>query len=137
MPNRTPRTDRRTALLPAGALALASLLGFLALAANGGDIAPRLDQWYLVGFVGLFLVGATLVPAIPVYLFVRHGVVSPIAVLVADVVFWLVAVPTVGTTDGSTILFTVLYWPVYVALYAVAAGVEHRFRTDGGSPAPG
>lgn len=137
MPDPTPPTDARTALLAAGGIGLASLLSFLALAATGGNVASRFDQWYLIGFIGLFLIGAVLVPATPVYLYLRYGLVSPAAILVADAVFWLVVVPTVGITDGSTLPFIVLYWPAYIALYAVATGVERWLRAGGNSPTPG
>lgn len=137
MPDLTPPTDARTALLIAGAIGLASFAGFLALAATGGDVAPRFDMWYLIGFVGLFIVGTVIVPATSIYLYLRYGLVSPVVVLIADVAFWLIVVPTVGTTDGSTLPFVVLYWPAYLALYAIVAGVERWFRTSGGSPVPG
>jgi hypothetical protein len=132
MSSLTPPTSRRTALLAASAVGVASLAAFLTVAA-GGDISPRLDLWYLVGFVGLFAVGAFVTPAVPVYAYLRHGLRSPLVVFAADLLLWFVVVPSVGAPDASTLPFAVGYWPVYLALFAVAGWLERRFGGRGRS----
>lgn len=125
-------TDLHWALVGGGAAGVAGLAVVLA-AGEWGDRTPRLEGRYLLVFVGGVVAGSFVTFGVPVAAFLRYGLVAPLAVLAADVLFWT----ALASGDAPGRFFAVVLWPVVLLAYAAAAAVELLLRGSLALPAVG
>ena len=95
---------------------------------TGAEGVPETNrEWLqLVGWIGL---GGILTAGVPVVLYLRYRLLSPILVLVVESTFWIVPdLVSTNTGDAPGYFFAVALWPVYLGLYSVAAALEYRLR---------
>ena len=104
-----------------GSIALVLLMS----AGSWGDLTPRLDSSYLVGFIGGFVVGTVLTVGLPVLLFLRYGLRAPIAVFIVNLTFWLVVA---GGGDAPGWFFAIAVWPLPVSSYLLVGLLERWLR---------
>jgi hypothetical protein len=118
----TPPTSRRAAVL-SGLLAAAV---YLLLAYH---VARLTEPSFSGGSYLLLYIYAVGAIGIPVAAWLRYGLRSPFAVMVAVLVFWHVLVLLFGN-DGDAPVFAVALGiaPVYVIAYVLIGGVEYLFR---------
>jgi hypothetical protein len=123
--------DTRVALiaaLGASGIALAVLLGYLAATgtldfprpATGEKLAELAGQ-----FLGFYVLGATATVGVPVFLYLRFNLVSPLVVMGGEVAFWTVFARG-GDAPGA--FFAVAFWPAYLAAYLAVGGAEYLLR---------
>lgn len=118
------RSDLRSAVaagLVAGLVALVLLLT----TGSWGDLTPRFDTNYLLGFVGSFVVGTLLTVGLPVTLYLRYRLRTPIVVLIGNLGFWLVIA---GGGDAPGWFFAMATWPISVVAYCLVGVVERWLR---------
>ena len=105
----------------------ALVLGYTALPFSGVSVGVPL--WQTVGFSGLTSLGTI---GVPVVLWGRYRLRTPLAFMGVTLLFWhvVVEVPPVasGQADSPGFLFVFLLAPVYVVVYGLLAGVEYRLR---------
>lgn len=69
---------------------------------------------------------------VPVFLWVRYQIRSPVALLVGILLFWhvLVYVPPIGTGEGDSpgFLFVFVWSPIYIVAYGILTVGEYWFR---------
>ncbi|MFC6786453.1 hypothetical protein ACFQFH_11295 [Halobaculum halobium] len=125
------RTAR--AVLVAAAVSVAytaTVIGYSLLPSSGISISGT--PWHAVVLYSAFATGTV---GVPVFLWLRARLKSPVVLLAAILLFWhvLVEFPPIGSGQGDSpgFLFVFLWSPFYVLAYAALAGGEHRLRTRG------
>lgn len=109
------------------------VIGYALLPISGIDVGEPV--WQTIGFSGLMSLG---VIGIPVALWGRYHLRSPLAFMAVVLLFWhvLVEFPPIGSgrNDSPGFLFVFVLAPVYVVVYGLLAIVEYRRRSrDTGS----
>lgn len=112
----------------ASVLYTAIVLGYTVLPFSGIGIGDPV--WLTVGVSGLTSLG---VIGVPVVLWGRYRLRTPLACMALILLFWhvLVEFPPIGSGQGDSpgFLFVFVLAPIYVIVYAILAGVERRFRS--------
>lgn len=76
-------------------------------------------------FVVLYFAFALVAVGVPLWVWLRHGVRSPLAVLALVMTFWH-SLPVIGSGGHTPVFALALVWsPVYLVAYAVVGGIEY------------
>jgi hypothetical protein len=126
-----PPTTTRTAVFRG---LLVSLIVFVLLLLSGfgsgiwglTEIAPRFAPPALDDGIWAFL-GTVVTVGTPVALYLRVGLLAPVAVLIIEFFLWSLG-------SGAVWFFAVFLWPIYLILFLVFGGAEYFLRTYGALP---
>ena len=101
------------------------------------EIAFSTPLWLTIGGA---VAGAVGVVGVPIALWVRYRVRSPVVLMAGLLAFWhvLVEFPPLGSGQGDTpgFTFVFLFAPLYVAAYLLLAAVERWHRDRSGLELP-
>ena len=84
-----------------------------------------------MGFLVFNVIGPVLTVGIPVFLFLRYGLLSPLSIFVLELGFWLLISIVAVEGDAPAYYLALAAWFVYIPLYALFAGAEWIFRARG------
>lgn len=124
---RSPFSETTTAILAAIVAAVGYtliVLGYSLLPSSGVSISGTL--WHAVAIQSAFALGTV---GVPIALWLRADLRSPVALLAVILLFWhvLVEFPPIGSGQGDSpgFLFVFVFAPFYVLVYALLAGGEY------------
>ncbi|WP_348607601.1 hypothetical protein [Halobaculum rarum] len=127
---RSPFSETTTALIAGVAAAVGYaliVLGYSVLPSSGVSISGTL--WHALVIQSTFALGTV---GVPIVLWIRADLRSPVALLAVILLFWhvLVEFPPFGSGQGDSpgFLFVFVFAPFYVLAYALLAGGEYWLR---------
>lgn len=133
-----PPTNWLTALFTGGVASIAYtsiVVGYSLLPFSNADISEPV--WWTAGISALLSFG---VIGIPVVLWLRYRLRSPLALMSVILLFWhvLVEFPPIGSGQGDSpgFLFIFVLAPLYAVVYVLLASIEYWFREKGQSGTP-